>query len=46
MEHSAMFYKIKTWHEQGYWTDKMVENAVIKGKITQEECDEILGVNE
>lgn len=46
MEHSATFYKIKTWYEQGHWTTEMVENAVIKGKITQEECDEILGVNE
>ena len=42
MEHSAMFYKIKTWYEQGHWTADMVENAVKKGKITQEECDEIL----
>lgn len=46
MEHSVMFYKIKSWYEQGHWTAEMVENAVVKGKITQEECDEILGVNE
>lgn len=45
MEHSTMFYKIKNWYEQGHWTVEMVENAAKKGKITQEECDEILGVN-
>lgn len=45
MEHSARFYKIKTWYEQGHWTAEMVKKAVIKGKITQEECNEILGID-
>lgn len=45
MNHSDMFYKIKAWYDQGYWSSYMVENAVKKGKITQEEFDEILGIN-
>jgi hypothetical protein len=45
MEYSAMFYKIKTWYEQGHWTADMVRNAFNKGKITEEELNEILGIN-
>lgn len=44
MEHSEWYYKIKNWYPE-HWTADMVENAVKKGKITQEECDEILGRN-
>ncbi len=38
-----MFEKIKKWYESGMWTKKMVRNAVIKGKITEEEYTEITG---
>lgn len=37
-----MFEKIKQWYIQGLWTAEMVNNAVLKGKITQEQADEIL----
>ena len=40
--HSKMYDKIKTWYIDGLWTAKQVRNAVTKGKITQEECEEIL----
>ena len=35
--------KIKKWYEQGLWTAEMVRNAVIKGKLTEEEYREIVG---
>ena len=35
--------KIKKWYEQGLWTAKMVRNAVIKGKLTEDEYREIVG---
>lgn len=35
--------KIKMWYEQGLWTAEMVRNAVIKGKLTEEEYREIVG---
>ena len=35
--------KIKKWYEQGLWTAEMVRNAVIKGKLTEEEYWEIVG---
>lgn len=38
-----MFEKIKKWYESGMWTKKMVCNAVIKGKITEDEYTEITG---
>ena len=34
--------KIKKWYEQGLWTAEMVRNAVIKGKLTEEEYREIV----
>ena len=37
-----MFEKIKKWYKQGIWTAEMVQNAVVKGKLTAEEADEIL----
>lgn len=45
MEHSKMFAKIKKWYDQGLWTKEMVQNAVDKGLITQEECLEIVEAN-
>lgn len=38
-----MFEKIKKWYESGMWTKNMVRNAVVKGKITEEEYTEITG---
>ena len=38
-----MTEKIKKWYEQGLWTAEMVRNAVIKGKLTEEEYREIVG---
>ena len=38
-----MFEKIKKWYESGMWTKRMVRNAVIKGKITEDEYTEITG---
>ena len=35
--------KIKKWYEQGLWTVEMVRNAVIKGKLTEDEYREIVG---
>lgn len=37
-----MFEKIKKWYKQGLWTEKMVQNAVEKGVITEEQAAEIL----
>lgn len=38
-----MFEKIKKWYKQGLWTAEMVRNAVIKGVITEEQYEEIVG---
>ena len=38
-----MFGKIKKWYESGMWTKKMVRNAVLKGKITEDEYTKITG---
>lgn len=38
-----MFEKIKKWYMQDLWTEKMVQNAVEKGIITQEQFKEIVG---
>ena len=42
-EHSKMFDDIKRWYDDGFWSKKKVRNAVIKGKITEEEYEEITG---
>ena len=34
--------KVAYWYKYGLWTDKMVQDAVKKGKLTAEEADEIL----
>ena len=36
--------KIMKWYKQGLWTKEMVQNAVTKKIITQEEYNEIIGV--
>lgn len=43
VQHSKDFEKIKKYYEDGFWTKKMVKNAVVKGKITAEEYEEIVG---
>ena len=35
--------KISKWYKQGLWTKVMVQNAVVKGILTIDECDEIIG---
>lgn len=37
------FKEISKWYSSGFWTDKMVQNAVLKNKITQNQADEIMG---
>lgn len=34
--------KIALWYAQGLWTSDMVQNAVKKKVLTQDEADEIL----
>lgn len=36
------FETIKRYFLKGFWTAEMVQNAVIKDKITQEQADEIM----
>lgn len=36
--------KIQQWYDWGLWTDQQVQDAVDKGTITQEEANEILGI--
>ena len=38
------YQKIKEYYDKGLWNDEMVRNAVIKGKITQDEYKEITGI--
>ena len=42
-QHSDWFYKIKEYYDTGRWNLAMVKNAVKKGKITEEEYEEITG---
>ena len=37
--------KIKYYYDKGFWTEDMVKNAVIKGKITKQDFTEITGDN-
>lgn len=41
---SARFELVKRYYERGLWSEERVQKAVVKGWITQSECDEILGV--
>lgn len=34
--------KIAKWYKQGLWTEVMVQNAIEKGVLTEEEAREIL----
>lgn len=39
------FEKIKGYYDKGYWDKKMVYDAVIMKKITQEEYERIVGID-
>ena len=41
--HSRMFDRIKELYDRGDWPRDWVRNAVVKGKITAEEYEEITG---
>ena len=41
-----MYEKILKWYKQGLWTEIMVENAVSKGVLTEEQKSKILGIEE
>lgn len=34
--------KVRRWFEEGIWTERMVRDAFLKGRITEEELMEIL----
>ena len=34
--------KIAKWYKQGLWTAQMVQDAVMKKKLTEEEAEEII----
>ncbi len=36
-----MYEKIKRWYKQGLWTAVMVQNAVSKGVLTEEQAENI-----
>lgn len=38
--------KVARWYKQGLWTEAMVLNAVSKGKLTADEANNILGMEE
>ena len=40
--HSPKFKMIKIWYKKRFWTEGMVQDAVNKGVITQEEFNEIV----
>lgn len=40
---SAKFNKVKGWYDSGLWNETMVRNAVVKGWITAEEFETIVG---
>ena len=37
---------VQDWYDAGMWTEAMVEAACRRGKITEVERDEILGISE
>lgn len=42
-EHSEKFEMVKDYYDTGKWKKKAVKNAVVKGWITAEEFEEIVG---
>ena len=43
MEHSLKFELVKGYYESGFWKKKAVKNAVVKGWITADEYELIVG---
>lgn len=41
-----MVEKIRRWYQQGLWTERMVQNARMKGVLTEKQSKEILGLKE
>lgn len=41
---SDMYTKIKRWYDSGFWSIKKVRDAVERNWITEEEFEEITGV--
>lgn len=41
--HSAKFDKVKSYYDNGFWSEAKVHNAVAKGWITAAEYEEITG---
>lgn len=44
--HSRKYETVKSYYEKGFWSAEMVQNAVVKGWITEEEYKEIVGDKE
>lgn len=42
---SDMYSKIKHWYDNGFWSIKKVRDAAARGWITEEEFEEITGVD-
>lgn len=40
---SEKYIKVKNYYDNGLWNIKMVKNAVIKGWITADEFEKIVG---
>ena len=40
---SKMYEKIKKYYDTGLWSEERVRNMVVKGVITEEEYDSIVG---
>ena len=40
---SPKFEKVKSYYDRGLWNKRMVHDAVVKGWITEEEYEEIVG---
>ena len=40
---SKMYEKIKEYYDSGFWSKERVRNMVVKGIITEEEYDSIVG---
>lgn len=41
-EHSVKFNQLKRWFKHKCWNEEMIMNAVIKGKLTEAEAEEII----
>lgn len=44
MEHSIKFEKVKGYYDRGLWSKSRVSDAVVKGWITENEYEEIIGI--